>query len=1246
MNKIAILVLTVIFAASFFLSLQMAESKISGPQPAADLKPHFMQAFASGRSETVESFAAIGIKASLALSVSDSTPLQPMRGYGPFTSLPEGTVHDSDAAPANIFGLQMPPPSLSFDGLSNRDNVTAYNLLIIPPDMIGDVGPDHYVQAVNSLVRIFNKNGVPLTEPFKFSDIFAPLGTPCSVRNDGLPNVLYDSLADRWLIGQICTNFPPFRQMVAVSVTGDPTGSYFIYEFVMPNVKLNDFPKFGVWPDGYYMSTDEFLGSDFVGSGAFAFDRAKMLAGDQAAGYIYFNLPVPVQMRRRGLLPSDLDGLNPPPAGAPNIFAGYTATEYGDPQDAIRLFDFRADFTNPANSTFTEQSGSPIPVAAFDPTSPDGRPDISQPPPGEKLDSQSDRLNYRLAYRNFGTHESLVVNQTVRLTPPDQVYRAGVRVYELRRSGVGFAPFEQATLGDTGSSRWIGAAAQDHLGNLAVEYNFVDDLSEPSIRYSGRLATDPPGTFRPESALIKGTGVQKAFGWRWGEYSGMSVDPVDDCTFWMTNAYYTQDSEDFSDFGWLTRIGRFKFVECSAAPRAVITGIVTNSANAGPLLNATVKSSAYSRNTNSTGSYGNLTMLPGTYQVTASAKGFRSETFTVTITNGQTFIQNFSLQPIAVLEDAGTTITAESCRINNAAEPGETVTINISLRNTGAADTQNLTATLLASGGVAMPGPPQNYGALPTGGASVSRPFTFTVSPDVECGSTVVLKLALQDGDENLGNISIDLRAGEQRIALRENFDSVAAPNLPSGWMTSSSPAHELWRTSASRSQSAPNSLFSPDPRQQGINEVITPSFAVETNNAEISFRNWYELETTFLRNRLYDGSVLEIKIGGGAWQDILAAGGVFLSGGYDGVIDSCCQNPLAGRLGWSGRSGLNQTPEFITSRAKLPASSAGQNVQLRWRIGTDIGGFREGQYIDDLVVTDGYSCGCPSQSNKAPFDFDGDGKTDLSVVNFSDDVSQPDFRLLNSSNGIIENVSFGSTGDIPANADFDGDGKTDIAIFRPSSGVWYVLKSSDLSILIVSFGLAGDRPVPSDYDGDRKDDVAVFRPSQGVWYVLRSSDLQVFVIAFGQAGDLPVPADYDGDGNSDIAVFRPSTGVWYISRTSDSSFSIVQFGLNGDRPAAGDFDGDGKADLTVFRPNDGVWYILRSNTGFGAFQFGLSEDRPLQADLDGDGIRDIAVFRPSSNVWYYIKSSNGDTSIRQFGGNGDTPVPGIFVNE
>ena len=1235
MKKYLLAVLALIAAITFLLSQSSVTTRSSG------------QTFTVGQ-PVVKHASAFGISREVREIATEAKPVTGKFGVhevgGQMTRhTTAGGAHDADDAVATFGSTPMPAPLTNFDGLQNLDNGMIYQLLIMPADMNGDVGPNHYVQFVNSLIRVYNKSGQPMGPPFKISSVFDSLGTLCSTRNDAVGLVQYDQLADRWLITQTCTAFPPFRQMVAISKTGDPLGGYYAYEFAMPNVKLNDFPKFGVWPDGYYMSTDEFLGSDYVGAGAFAFDRKKLLAGDPTASYVYFNLQVPIQPRRKGLLPADLDGLRLPPAGTPNVFASYTANEYGDSQDAIRLFDFRANFADPFASTFTERAESPIAVAAFDPTSPEGRADIAQPAPGERLDSQSDRINYRLAYRNFGTHESLVVNQTVRMTPVSQPYRAGVRVYEFRKTGAAYAVTEHSTLGDTENSRWIASVAQDNQGNLAVQYNHGSDTKKPSVYYTGKLASDPAGEFRQERPLVEGTGVQKAFGWRWGEYSGMNVDPVDDCTFWMTNAYYTLESQEISDFTWLTRIGSFKFDECTPAPRGEITGTVINATTSQPVEGAVVSAAAYTRATNASGSYGKLGVLPGQYNVTASARGYLPQTVSVTVANGDLQTRNFVLQPIPIIENTATQLASESCSINGGAEPGETVTVSIALRNTGVLTAANLNATLLASSEIINPGPSQTYGSLPSGGAPVARLFTFTIAQAASCGSVVTLNLELRDGAAGIGTISIPFQTGVQRIALQQNFDGTTVPALPAGWTTSATENHELWRTSTARNQSVPNSLFSPAPHPTGINQVVSPQFQVVSPNAEVSFRHWYELETTFLRNRLYDGEVLEIQIGSGPWRDILFAGGIFLSGGYDGTLDSCCQNPLGGRLGWSGKSGINQTSEFITTRAKLPPNAAGWPVRLRWRVATDIGGFREGVYIDNLVVTDGYSCECGIAS-RSPFDFDGDRKTDLSVFDLNAG-SQPDYRVVLSSTDIHASLSWGTSGDRPANADFDGDLKTDLAVYRPSEGTWYVLRSSDGAFSAIRFGLADDVVVPADYDGDTKADIAVWRRLTGLWYILQSSNEEIAAYQFGLPEDRPVNGDFDGDAKDDIAVWRPSNGTWYVSRSSDGGFDVNAFGLSTDIPVSGDFDGDGRTDRVVFRPLTGIWYLLQSTSGFFATQFGLNGDVPMQADFDGDGRAEIAVFRPSSKVWYHLRSSDGGFSAILFGSGVEKPVPAIYVD-
>jgi uncharacterized delta-60 repeat protein len=275
----------------------------------------------------------------------------------------------------------------------------------------------------------------------------------------------------------------------------------------------------------------------------------------------------------------------------------------------------------------------------------------------------------------------------------------------------------------------------------------------------------------------------------------------------------------------------------------------------------------------------------------------------------------------------------------------------------------------------------------------------------------------------------------------------------------------------------------------------------------------------------------------------------------------------------------------------------------------------------------------------KTPFDFDGDGKTDLSIFR----PGSGQWWIQKSADGGSSVAQFGAGTDKLAPVDFTGDGKSDVAFFRPSDGHWYVLRSENSSFYAFPFGTNGDIPVPADYDGDGKGDAAVFRPSNSTWYIQRSSDFGVTITQFGVAGDQPVVADYDGDGKADIAIRRPANGQWWLSR-STAGVMAVTFGAGTDNTVQGDYTGDGKADVAVWRPSSGAWFVLRSeDLSFYAFPFGTTGDVPSPGDYDGDGKTDATVFRPNGSTWYVNKTSGG-VLITQFGAAGDQPVPNAFV--
>jgi uncharacterized delta-60 repeat protein len=277
--------------------------------------------------------------------------------------------------------------------------------------------------------------------------------------------------------------------------------------------------------------------------------------------------------------------------------------------------------------------------------------------------------------------------------------------------------------------------------------------------------------------------------------------------------------------------------------------------------------------------------------------------------------------------------------------------------------------------------------------------------------------------------------------------------------------------------------------------------------------------------------------------------------------------------------------------------------------------------------------------TNKGVFDFDGDGKTDISIFR----PSNGEWWINQSTSGATIAAQFGSSNDKAVPADFTGGGKTDIAFFRPASGEWFILRSEDASFLSFPFGALGDVPVVGDFDADGKADPTIYRPSTNEWFILKSTG-GTTILTFGTTGDLPVAADYDGDSKTDIAIFRPADGSWWYLRSSDNQFRVFSFGVSTDKPVPADYTGDGKADIAVFRPVTGEWFFQRSeDNSYYSLPFGAAGDIPAPGDYDGDGRFETAVFRRATANWYVQRSSAG-LLIQQFGLATDTPVPSVFV--
>ncbi len=472
-------------------------------------------------------------------------------------------VDAASAAIATPAVTDFPVTSSNFDGLGQgfAGPSGPFAVTSVPPDPVGAVGPNHYVQAVNDAFAVFDKTGNTVFGPAALGTLWAGSGDGCSAPG-GSPSVQYDSMADRWVIVHVVVGASQSVECVAVSITSDPAGPYAPYAFTYPN-ELVDSPRLAIWPDGYYVTFNVFKLSPVVlnGSRVCAYDRAKMILGAPATQQCF-----DTSSSFTGLLAADLDGTRLPLAGAPERVVGLGATN-----TTLAAWKVHLDWLTPTNSVVS--GPTTLTVDRYDRPCPTG-PCVPQNG-GGSLDAVGDRLMNRLAYRNFADgHQALVASHAVAVGTS-----VGERWYELRPDANNdLSVFQQGTYALDSTFRWMGSVAQDQAGNIALAFSTSSATSTPAVRATARLADDPPGLMpQGEATIIAGAGAQGATVSRWGDASQLEIDPVDDCTFWYTNEYIPANGI----FNWRTRIAAFKMPGCGvvrdfslSTPPALSLGIV------------------------------------------------------------------------------------------------------------------------------------------------------------------------------------------------------------------------------------------------------------------------------------------------------------------------------------------------------------------------------------------------------------------------------------------------------------------------------------------------------------------------------------------------------------------------------------------------------------------------------------------------------------------------------------------------
>jgi len=828
-----------------------------------------------------------------------------------------------------------------------------------PPDTVGDIGPNHYIQSINdgggAVVQIYDKTGTPIGSPFAMDSF----GSGSCASGYGDPIILYDRLADRWLMQEFSSsgNYMCFY----ISQTADPVaGGWYYYGFQAPS--FPDYPHFGVWPDAYYGTANE-------NSAVYAFDRTNMLAGATAQPMQRFGLADLPGYGFQCATPADLDGADAPPAGSPGIIMRHIDEEAhsnytNDPAtDLLEIFAFTVDFATAANSSLDQLPD--VVITDFNSWMDGYSTFYSVPQPGSssRLDPIREVVLNRLQYRNFGTHESLVgvlpTNAYTATTGSD--VSAALRWFELRRTGGDWSVFQEGTFspGDADENRFVGSIAMDQSGNIGMGYSITDiDPASPvypSLRYTGRLSSDAPGVMtQTETQQVTGSGTGSG---RWGDYASINLDPEDDCTFWFTSEF--QDGS-----GWATQITSFRFEACGC-DIAIGPLVVSAAATAPNVITVSWNDSSepsiseyrVSRSRNAGGPFEVIATIPDSSPGTGGGAGYQfndpdvsggiSYHYTVRGSDGsacQSEISNVATTTatgvctLAPLFDGVVSVTnaqSADCEIDvawdaGAYECGSSLVYNV-YRSTSSGFTPD----------------PANL---------VTSCLTATSMVDTSTSSGVTYHYIVH-AEDNSGNGAGLCAGGNEDGNTVEASGAATGPDaiyfaddMESGdgnWTHGGT--GDTWILSTNRAYSGTTSFYATDVSTISDQNLDSLEFALPAvPGITLEFWSWQEVEDS--GSGCYDGGIVEASTDGGAnWTQLLDPSMLTLP--YDGSVSTSYSNPIGGQNAWCG------DPRDWTHTVVDLTAYAGSDVMLRFRMATDSSVSREGWYIDDVKVITPSDC-------------------------------------------------------------------------------------------------------------------------------------------------------------------------------------------------------------------------------------------------------------------------------------------------